>query len=85
LWLALLESDWDTAYALSGPLQGLIGLQTSVDSFVAVEKHLLILQGVIANAYPRKPQSFVLDDETRAEAERLFRQISRVVAGAEAR
>jgi 4-hydroxy-tetrahydrodipicolinate synthase len=39
---------------------------------VAVEKHLLVRQGVLPRADTRAPHGFVLDHETREEVDRLF-------------
>lgn len=76
LWEALCEGDWDTAYEISGVLNMLGALETSIDSYVAVEKHLLVRQSVIDSARARGPVGFVLDEETRAEVNRLFDLLS---------
>lgn len=75
MWDLVKAGDFQAAYAISGPLSSLIGLQTTIDVFVAVEKHLLQRQGVLESAAMRGPHEFVLDDETRAEVDRLFDQI----------
>lgn len=72
LWDALGEGDWDLAYRLSGIMNSLIALQGSLDAFVAVEKFLLVRQGVIPTTAVRAPSGFVLDSETQAEVVRLF-------------
>ena len=71
LWRALEREDLTTAARIQGPLTALISLQTTLDAFVTIEKHLLWRQGVIANAAIREPSSYKLDPETAAEAERL--------------
>ncbi|MCE1173855.1 MAG: dihydrodipicolinate synthase family protein [Propionibacteriales bacterium] len=72
LWTSLEAGDWGLAYGLSGILNAMIGMQTSLDAFVAVEKHLLVRQGVFASTAVRTPSSFRLDAETGAEIDRLF-------------
>lgn len=72
MWDALTEGDWETAYRISGPLNSLVSLQTSIDSYVAVEKYLLQKQGVIASSDARGPVGFVLDRETCDEIDQLF-------------
>jgi dihydrodipicolinate synthase/N-acetylneuraminate lyase len=72
MWDALTSANWPLAYAISGPLSLLIDLQTSIDSYVAIEKHILKRQGVLASTYARGPLSYHLDEETRAEVDRLF-------------
>jgi dihydrodipicolinate synthase/N-acetylneuraminate lyase len=79
MWQAAIDGDWDTAYAVSGPLSAMISMQTTIDVFVAVEKHLLVRQGVFTSAAVRGPSGFSLDDETRDEVDRLFDRIAEAV------
>ena len=72
LWRALAAGDQERIDAVNGPLSSLISLQTSLDSFIAVEKHLLVRQGVFASARVRGPVGYRLDPETAAEVDRLF-------------
>jgi dihydrodipicolinate synthase/N-acetylneuraminate lyase len=79
LWRALKAGDDSRAYQLSLPISALVALQTSLDGFLAVEKYLLVKQGVLPNALVRGPVSFVLDEETRREVDRLFDLLSRAL------
>lgn len=79
MWDLVEAGDFEGAYAISGPLSSLIGLQTTIDVFVSVEKHLLHRQGVLPSTTMRAPHGFALDDETRAEVDRLFDQIRALV------
>ncbi len=72
LWNALESGDQNRIDALNGPLISMISLATSLDAFVAIEKHLLVKQGVFTSTNMRGPVGYVLDDETRAEIDRLF-------------
>lgn len=72
LWELVEAGRWADAYEISGPLSALVALQTSIDVFVAIEKHLLVRQGVLDRADARPPHGFVLDAETRDEVDRLF-------------
>jgi 4-hydroxy-tetrahydrodipicolinate synthase len=72
LWRALEGGDTAKADRIHGPLAALISMQTSLDGFLAVEKHLLVRQGVFKNAIVRGPVGFRLDEETRGEVDRLF-------------
>jgi dihydrodipicolinate synthase/N-acetylneuraminate lyase len=76
MWDALEMDDWHAAYRISGPLNALVSLQTSIDSYVAVEKYLLRKQDVIESSASRGPLDFVLDPETEAELDRLFEQLA---------
>ena len=80
LWKALEARDEPRSYRISAPLSALVALQTSLDAFLAVEKHLLVKQGIFKNEIVRGPRSFCLDPETRAEVDRLFERLMRAVA-----
>jgi 4-hydroxy-tetrahydrodipicolinate synthase len=69
------------ARRIHGPLSSLITLQNSLDSFLAVEKHLLVRQGIFKNEIVRGPRGFTLDPETRAEVDRLFDLLMAAVMG----
>ena len=75
LWRALEANDDDRAYALSLPISSLVAMQNSLDAFLAIEKHLLVRQGVFINTIVRGPVGYQLDDETIHEVDRLFEQI----------
>jgi len=72
LWQALEANDAKQADQIHGPLAALISMQTSLDGFLAVEKHLLVRQGIFKNTIVRGPVGFHLDEETRREVDRLF-------------
>ena len=72
LWNALQNGDTEKADRIHGPLAALISMQTSLDAFLAVEKHLLVRQGIFKNTLIRGPVGFRLDEETKREVERLF-------------
>lgn len=80
LWRALEAGDLATAARLHEPLSALVSLQTGLDGFLAVEKHLLCRQGVFRNEIVRGPRGFVLDAETRREADRLFDRLQEAIA-----
>lgn len=71
LWRALREDEQSTVDRINGPLASLVSLQVSLDSFVAVEKHLLVEQGIFTDARRRRPHAFDMDPETAAEVDRL--------------
>jgi dihydrodipicolinate synthase/N-acetylneuraminate lyase len=80
LWDALEAGDFVAADRIHGPLSALISMQSSLDAFIAIEKHLLVRQGVFVRADMREPVGYRLDVETAAEADRLTDQLSMVVA-----
>jgi 4-hydroxy-tetrahydrodipicolinate synthase len=54
-------------------------LQAGLDGFLAIEKYLLVRQGLFASARRRRPYSWELDRETAAEVDRLISQLDRVI------
>lgn len=79
LWQALEAGDEQRIYRLSLPISSLVAVQNSLDSFLAVEKHLLVKQGVFKNTLVRGPRNFELDEETRREVDRLFDLLTAVL------
>lgn len=72
IWRALEKGDEERAYRIWLPLAGLVSHLTSLDAFLAVEKHLLRRRGIFKNTVVRGPVGYRLDDETRCEVDRLF-------------
>lgn len=72
LWRALVAGEEARAERIHGCVAALVSIQTGLDAFLAVEKHLLVRQGVFRNTRVRGPVGFELDPETRAEVDRLF-------------
>jgi dihydrodipicolinate synthase/N-acetylneuraminate lyase len=80
LWEALQSGDQRRAYQILLPVSALIAMQTSLDAFLAIEKYLLVRQGVLPSARVRGPVGYTLDDETRREVDRLFDLVTRALA-----
>lgn len=72
LWRALKANHEARINQLHGPIAALVSMQNSLDAFLAVEKHLLVKQGIFRNTIVRGPVGYVLDEETRREVDRLF-------------
>ena len=51
----------------------------SLDAFVAIEKHLLVAQGIIPSARRRRPLGYEPDPETLAEVDRLVGRLRETV------
>ncbi len=79
LWRALEGKDERRVYQLSLPISSLVAMQSSLDAFVAIEKHLLVKQGVFRNTIVRGPVGYSLDEETRWEVDRLFDLVAQAV------
>jgi 4-hydroxy-tetrahydrodipicolinate synthase len=72
LWRALESGDEAAVNRISPPLSALVSLQTGLDGFLAVEKYLLVKQGIFSSAIVRGPVGYVLDEPTRREVDRLY-------------
>jgi 4-hydroxy-tetrahydrodipicolinate synthase len=81
LWQSLQAGDTERADRIHGPLAALISMQTSLDGFLAVEKHLLQRQGIFKNTLVRGPVGYQLDPETQCEIERQFDRMLAAVSG----
>ena len=79
LWAALQAADFDRADRISNALMKLVSLQTSLDAYLAVEKHLLCRQGVFRNSVIRGPVAFHLDDELKTTVDGLFDDLCNAV------
>ena len=74
LWRALVAGDEEHAYRVYFPICALctLQLQGGLDGFIVVERYLMHKRGLFPNQVHRGPLSYFLDDETRAEIDRLF-------------
>jgi dihydrodipicolinate synthase/N-acetylneuraminate lyase len=82
LWRALKDRNDERAYRISQPVSSLIAMQNSLDAFLAIEKYLLVKQGIFKNTLIRGPVGYVLDEETRLEVDRLFKRMTQAVEAA---
>jgi 4-hydroxy-tetrahydrodipicolinate synthase len=79
LWRALQTGDDQRVRELSLPITALIAPLSSLDMFLAVEKHLLRRQGVFVNTVVRGPVGQRPDGRMLAEIERLFDRLTSVL------
>ena len=79
LFKALKEDNWDRARSIHTPLAKLISYQTTLDAYVAVEKYLLVKQGIFTSARQRGPVGFMLTNEMKLEIDVAFDQLKAAV------
>jgi 4-hydroxy-tetrahydrodipicolinate synthase len=72
LWNALERGDAATAQAIHAPLAKLTDLLKTLDAYLAVEKHLLVRQGIFKNTVVRGPIGWRMTDEIRGTVDRIF-------------
>ena len=79
LWNALENKDLITAQAIHTPLAKLISYQTTLDAYVAVEKYLLVKQGVFSNTNQRGPVGFKLDEQTKSKIDIAYSELAAAI------
>jgi 4-hydroxy-tetrahydrodipicolinate synthase len=79
LWKALENKDLKSAQAIHTPLAKLISYQTTLDAYVAVEKYLLVKQGVFVNTNQRGPVGFKLDQDTKAKIDIAYNELAAAI------
>lgn len=74
IWQALHDQDDERAYQLYWPLCALVAiqLQAGLDGFLAIEKYVMVRQGLFKTAIRRGPLTWEMDEETEAEVDRLL-------------
>jgi 4-hydroxy-tetrahydrodipicolinate synthase len=75
LFKALKENNWDRARSIHTPLAKLISYQTTLDSYVAVEKYLLVKQGIFTSERQRGPVGYRLSEKSKLEINILFEEL----------
>jgi dihydrodipicolinate synthase/N-acetylneuraminate lyase len=80
IWKAMENNDFDRAYEIYFPMAAIVIHELpSLDAFLAVEKHLLVKQGIFKNTIVRRPTAFDLDPKTTAEVDRLFEKLMKAL------
>jgi len=79
LWNALTKGDQGLAQDIHKPLLALISYQISLDAYVAIEKYLLVKQGIFTSAHQRGPLSYHLSDEVRRSVDIAYEELISVV------
>ncbi|MBT4483710.1 MAG: dihydrodipicolinate synthase family protein [Candidatus Latescibacteria bacterium] len=73
IWKALESGDSTRAYEVYFPLASIVVLQSvSFDAYVAIEKYLLVKQGIFKNTLLRQPANYEIDPCTAEEVDRLY-------------
>jgi len=80
LWLALETGSQQAVDRLFPLIAAIVSIQTSLDAFLAVEKHLLVRQGIFKNSHIRGPVGYTLDEATRADVDHWFDRLTQALA-----
>ena len=78
LWSALENQDNEKARQIHAAISKLIAFQSTIDSYIAVEKYLLVKQGIFSSVRQRGPVSEILSLETKNKIDKVFDQLIEV-------
>ena len=79
LWDALEAKNLVRANAIHACVAKLVAFQTTIDAYVAVEKYLLVKQGIFTSSRQRGPVSMSLSDQAKSEIDQVFNELLKVV------
>ena len=79
IWDALEAKNLVRATAIHACVSKLVALQPTIDAYVAVEKYLLVKQGIFNSSRQRGPVSTILSDQTKNEIDMIFAELLQVV------
>lgn len=80
LWDALEVQDLPRATDIHAAISRLIAFQPSLDAYVAVEKYLLVKQGIFSTTKQRGPVGIVLSAEMKLAIDKVFEELVEIVA-----
>jgi len=75
IWRAMAAGDERRAGNIHARLAALVNLMHNLDAYLAIEKLLLVEQGIFENELVRGPVGYQADAQTREEILRLFRAL----------
>ena len=79
LWDALEAKNLVRANAIHACVAKLVAFQPTIDAYVAVEKYLLVKQGIFTSSRQRGPVSMSLSDQAKSEIDQVFNELLKVV------
>jgi dihydrodipicolinate synthase/N-acetylneuraminate lyase len=79
LWDCLEEKNLDQARKIHDLISKLVAFQKTIDGYVAVEKYLLVKQGIFTSTRQRGPVSTILSDEVKSEIDEIFEQLKTLI------
>lgn len=78
LWESLEANDLEIARKIHSSIAELVGYQKTIDGYVAVEKYLLVKQGIFTSTRQRGPVNTILSDEVKKEIDKVFADLQEV-------
>jgi 4-hydroxy-tetrahydrodipicolinate synthase len=79
LWNALESNDLELAKSIHNLVSRLVAFQQNIDGYVAVEKYLLVKQGIFESVRQRGPVRTILSSEVKIEIDQIFEKLVKMV------
>ena len=79
LWNALESNDLELAKSIHNLVSQLVAFQQNIDGYVAVEKYLLVKQGIFESVRQRGPVRTILSSEVKIEIDQIFEKLVKLV------
>ena len=79
LWNALESNDLELAKSIHNLVSQLVAFQQNIDGYVAVEKYLLVKQGIFESLRKRGPVRTILSSEVKIEIDQIFEKLVKMV------
>ena len=79
LWNALKEDNWDFARKIHEGILSLMKFQPTLDAYVAVEKYLLVKQGIFTSTQQRGPVGAHLSEADKKEIDKCLSALKATV------
>ena len=79
LWNALESDDLELAKSIHNLVSQLVAFQQNIDGYVAVEKYLLVKQGIFESVRQRGPVRTILSSEVKIEIDQIFEKLVKMV------
>ena len=79
LWEALESGDMRRAAEIHAPIAEMVSYQRTLDSYVAVEKYLLVKQGIFESSRQRGPVGFQLDHQVTQAIDNAYTKLIEIL------
>ncbi len=79
LWNALESNNLVLAKSIHNLVSQIVAFQQNIDGYVAVEKYLLVKQGIFESVRQRGPVRTILSSEVKIEIDQIFEKLVKLV------
>ena len=79
LWDCLESNDLEIAQSIHDLISQLVAFQQNIDGYVAVEKYLLVKQGIFDSTRQRGPVRTILSSQVKNDIDQIFEKLVKMV------